>query len=99
MEIDLTFLLTLFNIENFSETFDIFIDSTLQKNGPVEEGNIFNDIEYIDPTGKGLGDESEAKSKIKTQIHELTARKHTNGHLMWRGISTLLAILITFNAY
>ena len=48
MEIDLTFLLTLFNVENFSETFDIFIESTLQKNGPVEEGNIFNDIEYID---------------------------------------------------
>lgn len=99
MEIDLTFLLTLFNVENFSETFDIFIESTLQKNGPVEEGNIFNDIEYIDPTGQGLGDESEARSKIKTQIYELTARKHANGHLMWRGVATLLAVLITFNAY
>lgn len=99
MEIDLTFLLTLFNVENFSETFDIFIESTLQKNGAVEEGNIFNDIEYIDPTGQGLGDESEAKSKIKTQIYELTARKHANGHLMWRGVATLLAVLITFNAY
>ena len=99
MEIDLTFLLTLFNVENFSETFDIFIESTLQKNGPVEEGNIFNDIEYIDPTGQGLGDDSEAKSKIKSQIHELTARKHANGHLMWRGVATLLAVLITFNAY
>ena len=99
MEIDLTFLLTLFNVENFSETFDIFIESTLQKNGPVEEGNIFNDIEYIDPTGQGLGNESEARSKIKTQIYELTARKHANGHLMWRGVATLLAVLITFNAY
>lgn len=99
MDIDLTFLLTLFNVENFSETFDIFIASTLQKNGPVEEGNIFNDIEYIDPTGNGLDDESEAKSKIKTQLHQLTARKHTNGHLIWRGLATLLSILITFNAY
>lgn len=93
--IDLTFLLTLFNVENFDETFDIFM-KTATSPDHVEEGIIFNDIEYFDEAGKEISEDK--KSEIRKQLFNLTSGKHACGHLVWRTISTMLALLVTFTA-
>ena len=62
----------------------------------VEEGIIFTDIEYFDEAGKEISEDK--KSEIRKQLFNLTSGKHACGHLVWRTISTMLALLVTFTA-
>ena len=91
--IDLTFLLTCFHVENFSETFEKFIETACNPDGNKEEG-YFNDIQYIG--GNEISDDD--KNDIKNKIFNMTVRKNMIGHFTWRFFSVLLATLVTYHA-
>lgn len=99
--IDLSFLMTMFHLNDFDSTFDkLWEDSKKDTENMDGDSTPFIDLKYIQQNEDNDNTENEdnEKEKLRLNLFRYTSHKYLFGHFTWTYLASLVTVFASINA-